>query len=365
MKKLDFQVPFSAFAPTTFINCFASVYLYCEGMKAEAEQDYECAQREGNPCTGCGHCAESLKAIQEKFFFLFDTVCGHSSLRCRFDGTPTEMEKLINDGGFYDGGGSENIDFLFGFAGYDYRPVTSCSSFLHEITAAIDNDKPVITKLKNSSVPFCVITGYGDNGYYMPEFTGAQKAPDHAPNDNEIDTIYIIDKKTVPKYTLCDGLERIIHIMEYALKEDLWGGYMKKIGTYGPDSLGEDNPEGRKVRMNRLAATMWHTFNVHNFAEVFRVFLSDSQDRNIFDTINDVKKLGDPSLHELIHTISWRYGYTHDLAWSIIGLDECINWEDWKSHYYGDMLEVILLKLKENDEAVLECVKEIVQRLEK
>ena len=117
--------------------------------------------------------------------------------------------------------------------------------------------------------------------------------------------------------------------------------------------------------MNRLAATKWHTFNVHNFAEVFRVFLSDSRDRNIFDTINDVKKLSDPSLREQIHIISWRYGYTHDLAWSVIGLDECINWEDWKSHYYGDMLEVILLKLKENDEAVLTCVKEILRILRK
>lgn len=46
MKNLDFHVPFSGFAPTTFINCFTSVYLYCEGKKTEAEQDYECAQRE-------------------------------------------------------------------------------------------------------------------------------------------------------------------------------------------------------------------------------------------------------------------------------------------------------------------------------
>ena len=73
--------------------------------------------------------------------------------------------------------------------------------------------------------------------------------------------------------------------------------------------------------------------------------------------------LGNPAFCETIKTISWRYGYTHDLAWSLIGLDECINWNDWKSHYYGDMLEVIIDKLKENDEAVLNCIREMIQGL--
>ena len=136
---------------------------------------------------------------------------------------------------------------------------------------------------------------------------------------------------------------------------------MKKIGTYGPDSLGGDKPEGRKERMMRLAATMWHTFNCHNFAEVFRTYLGDKPMAYLYDCVGDTKKLGDPALHEACSTISWRYGYTHDLAWSLIGLDECINWNDWKSHYYGDMLEVVIMKLKENDEAVLNCIREIIQ----
>ena len=70
-----------------------------------------------------------------------------------------------------------------------------------------------------------------------------------------------------------------------------------------------------------------------------------------------------PRFHDLLHTISWRYGYAHDLAWSIIGLEECLNWDDWKSMYYGDMLEVILLKRKENDEAVLACIRRIAEAL--
>ena len=85
---------------------------------------------------------------------------------------------------------------------------------------------------------------------------------------------------------------------------------------------------------------------------------------DVYDRVRDVKKLGDSVLNETLGTIGWRYGYTHDLAWSIIGREECIPWDDWKSHYYGNMLEVILLKLKENEEEVLKCVREILRFLD-
>ena len=109
---------------------------------------------------------------------------------------------------------------------------------------------------------------------------------------------------------------------------------------------------------------MWHTFNSHNFAEVFRSYLPDSGSRSVYDGINDVAVLGRPAFGEFIHTVNWRYGYTHDLAWSLIGLEECIDWNDWKSHYYGDMIGVVIEKLKENDEAVLECVRQMIRVLE-
>jgi len=63
MKKLNFNIPFSGFSGTTFINCFASAYLFLEGIAGEE---------------------------QENIFMLFDTMCGRSALRCRFDGEPTE-----------------------------------------------------------------------------------------------------------------------------------------------------------------------------------------------------------------------------------------------------------------------------------
>lgn len=364
MPKIDFTVPFSGFASTTFINCFTSVYMYFESMDSQVEKMTFCNEWENGQCNSCGNCATKPPSLQERYFFLFDTMCGRSSLRCRFDGTSTEMEKLINNSGWDDDGGSaNNIDFLFGLTGYRYHTATDADVFKSEIAASISMNKPVIAKLKKNIVPFAVITGIDEDKIICPDFKHAQKSPDPVVTYDSIEALYLIDSRAAPKYSLIDGLKRIEYVMEGCLREGLWSEYMKKIGTYGPDSLGEDQPEGRKKRMKRLADTMWYTFNCHNFAEVFRTYLGDRPMAYLYDAVGDINRLGAPALYETINTISWRYGYTHDLAWSIIGLDECINWNDWKSHYYGDMLEVILDKLKENDQEVLNCIREIIQKL--
>lgn len=362
--KMDFTIPFSGFASTTFINCFASVYMYLENMGWQVENMTYCNEWENGQCNGCGNCATKPQSRQERYFFLFDTMCGRSSLRCRFDSTPSEMEQLINSSGWNDdGGANDNIDFLFGFTGYRYHVVKDTDAFQSEISASISKNKPVIAKLRKNIVPFAVITGIDGDKIICPEFKGAQKSSDPAVTYDNIDTLYLIDEKSAPRYSLIDGLKRIEYVMDGCLREGIWSEYMKKIGTYGPDSLGEDQPEGRKARMKRLADTMWYTFNCHNFAEVFRTYRGDRPMAYLYDAVGDVNKLGDPAFCETINTISWRYGYTHDLAWSIIGLDECINWNDWKSRYYGDMLEVILDKLKENDQEVLNCIREMIQIL--
>ena len=84
--------------------------------------------------------------------------------------------------------------------------------------------------------------------------------------------------------------------------------------------------------------SVWHTFNCHNFAEVFRIFLGDKQMAYLYDCVCDTKKLGDLAPLEACSTI-WR----------------------GRSYYYGDMLEVVIMKLKENDETVLKCIREIIQ----
>lgn len=73
--------------------------------------------------------------------------------------------------------------------------------------------------------------------------------------------------------------------------------------------------------MKRLAETMWHTFNSHNFAELFRTFLPERGSGSV---------------------------------------EEHLPWDDWKSHYYSDMLELIIRQIKENDEKALDCIRQLI-----
>ena len=94
-RELGFNVPFSGFTTTDFINCFTSTLMVLEGITGK--DDYECKQRNGQPCNGCGNCRRSTAGLQEQRFFVYDTMCGRSSLRCRYDGEPTEMQELIGE----------------------------------------------------------------------------------------------------------------------------------------------------------------------------------------------------------------------------------------------------------------------------
>ena len=97
------------------------------------------------------------------------------------------------------------------------------------------------------------------------------------------------------------------------------------MGLYTADSLSRADADEKKARMKRVAATMWHTFNCHNFAEVFRKYC-DNGDTAVYDAVGDMKRLRAPELQELWDKISPSCGYTHDLAWALIGLDECADW---------------------------------------
>lgn len=67
--KMDFTIPFSGFASTTFINCFASVYMYLENMGWQAENMTYCNEWENGQCNGCGNCATKPQSRQERYFF--------------------------------------------------------------------------------------------------------------------------------------------------------------------------------------------------------------------------------------------------------------------------------------------------------
>ena len=177
-KELAFTIPFSDFASTTFINCFASTYMFLEKIETCAEVDYVCNQQKNGQCNDCGNCAPA--AMQERYFFLFDTTCSRSSPCCRFDVKPTKIQKMICETDFYDGGTENNIEFLFGFAGYEYRLLTDSTVFKSEIIASIDANKPLIAKVKTGDRRFRVISGYNNDTLLCPDFSNAQQKPQDA-----------------------------------------------------------------------------------------------------------------------------------------------------------------------------------------
>jgi len=370
-KTLDFNIPFCGFAGTNFVNCFASVYMFLEGIDIGGS-DYACRQLEGKGCNSCGNCAGgggTPISRQEKFFHLFDTMCGRSSLRCRFDGAPTEMQKWTGETKPDSCAPDETIDFLFGFAGYGYRKVTDAAVFKEGIAASIDKGRPVIAKVKAGAWPFRVIIGYEcanlrRNKLLCPSFINAQNPPKRAPKYGELEALYVIGDKIPPRYTLKDGLDRIVKVMEYNQNEKLWEGIEKKIAMYNPDGIDTVGTEEKKARLKRVAETMEYTWNSHNFAEVFRVYRDG--DASVYDRVGDMSKLRDPALKDGWDQIGGPlYGYTHDLCWAVVGLEQTADWTKhvYRTGYFGEMVQLALVKIREHDEKALEIIRRVLELL--
>ena len=347
MKKLNFTIPFTGFSDLDFISVLSSVVLYLENITGAS--GYDCPRETTGSCTGCGNCKKSINRIHEQTYFLLDTMCGRSALRCRFDDTPTEMQNWIAE---KDGCGSaDNIDFLFGFIGYDYRVVTDKAAFADEITRSIEQNHPVIARVSGSHGRFRVITGQEGDRLLEPDYKGAQNLPEQSITYTEIERLYSIGEKIPRRFTETDGLKRIEKIMEYNETAGLWDEYQQRMGWYG--GMDAIPPEERAVRMKRTADTMWHTFNCHNFAEVFRNRITDTLKQPDYD---EIQKIINPS-----------YGYTHDLAWSLIGWNDVTDWV--KPHIgivigYAEAVQLILGRIQQNDRDVLAAVKWALERLE-
>jgi len=368
MKKLNFEIPFSEFTTVDFINCFTCVYMQLEGFRGDDK--YECAEKQGKPCNNCGNCKRTLGGQQEQLFFLFDTMCGRSALRLRYDGEYTEWQKRIGETEEDGCGTDDTAAFLFGFAGYEYRKLCDPGAFRAAVAASIEAGKPVIAKVKAGAGRFRVIIGYDGNKLLEPDCKRAQKVPKKAPKYEDITALYLIDEKTAPRYLIEDGLRRIVQIMEYNINEKLWDGYTHRMDFFGYRNHGfetSDNKE-RAARMKRTADTMWHTFNCHNFAEVFRRYRADDASgtgAEIYEDIGDMKRLSNPALKEYWDKISGPCnGYTHDLAWALIGLEECADWNKYAAGYLGEMAELTLSRIRKNDEEALEAVKQALAVLE-
>ena len=324
-KEITFSTPFSGFAGTTFLNCFTSVYLFLEQLPGDQ---------------------------QEKYFFLFGTMCGHTSLRFRYDGQPSAMEKKMCVRDFYDCGGDYAEEFLFGFAGYDYGQMTDPADFREEIIASIDAGRPVIVGTKAGADQYRCITGYDGGSLLSPAYTNAQRPPAAPPSFDDLEVLYVFGPKIPPRYGLADGLRRIAEVMERNIGENLWGTYLDKFSSYHPtsDSFIKAEAEEKTARMKRLQKSMWDVMNVHNFAEVFRNCYHESLRNPALDELRN--KIGGPC-----------YGYTHDLSAALITLADQADFSHYYAWAYGEMIELTLRQIAKNDEGVLEAIKQMITLL--
>jgi len=286
---LDFNLQFSGLEAQSFIQCFASAYMYIEGEAHPETIFYE--PEIGGMCYGCNgdRCPQDKNAAKRcAFFFLFNTMCGNSAIRRRFDGTPTEMQELT---GYtaesnYGCGTEHTIDFLFGYTGYRCRKRTDPDKIKREVVASIDAGKPVIVKAKikgnatpadracttTSEAPFYIITGYDGDAIicaYTPLMDFSADPPSVVPEKEltypEIEALYLFGEKTERRYTLKDGLNNIRRVMEYNINAGLWDEYLEKLG-----GIGLAGPEQRKYRAQQWAATNVYMYNFCSFGGAFR-----------------------------------------------------------------------------------------------
>jgi len=307
---LDFNIHTSNYLESSnFIQRFASAFMFLEVTKNPAEIFYE--PDIGGKCFGCGSGGEKHSCKKDKiaekrcgFFFLFNTMCGNSAIRRRFDGTPTEIQKLTGEYG-QNCGSDFTVDFLFGYTGYEYRIITELAMFKDEVIASIDAGKPVISR--NKSGAFQLITGYDGDTLIVPSFvsywdpstlTNGTEKWEEAPIYYELDALYIFGDKTTRRYTLKDGLNNICRVMEYNASEGLWDEYLDKIGR-----LDKASSDEKKSCAYNLFKTNVYMYNFCSFGGAF-----------------DCEKLPEHYLHKELFSPSLTkiWSKIDDTCWAIV-----------------------------------------------
>lgn len=271
---LNFNIQFSnLWTHESFPNCLAGVHTFLEGQGSDSIKYCNPDAENKKVCFGCGCENGDPTSV---YFCLFDTMCGRSAVRLRFDGTLTKMAEMIGDATDWSGKCATDYttDFLFGFAGYDYRKVTDTAAFKNEIIASIDAGKPIIAESVADNGGFRVMTGYEGDAAVCSHYAVNQKENRREKKTavsayNEFKTLYIIGEKVTPRYTLRDGLERIRLVMENNIEERVWDKGIEEINKAfvfsTNDEYGKMKPEELKALQKRIADTMVNRFNNHTF----------------------------------------------------------------------------------------------------
>jgi hypothetical protein len=280
---------------------------------------------------------------------MIETMSGASSLRRRYDGEPTGMEKLIIGNIEY------MADFLFGFTGYQYRKCADDAAFKDEIIASIDAGKPVIAEVKSGG--FHVITGYDGDMLICPadDYFYKKKIPNGSPAYGELAALYFFGDKTTPRYTLADGLKNMRKVIEYTVNEKLWDDYLVKMGGWdafpSDDGLDKADMEEKKERMKRMLDTIRYSMNAHSVQKAF-------QDIHIRH-----EEMRDPKLSGLWEAIKANAFY---MGHGIENKIDRINWETIKPTTFRGISKEIcegIVKFKEADIKLLDCLNQAIEIL--
>jgi hypothetical protein len=332
-----------------------------EKLDISGIKDYPCPPRKGSaPCHGCGNirkgkCEHAELNKVSPYHMMLVTMSGSCSLRRRYDGEPTEMEKLIDSIEY-------TADFYFGFTGYDYRKSSDNAVFKDEIVASINAGKPVITEVtevNSAETRFHLITGFDGDTLECPsdDYFYKQAWPNGAPAYDEIVTLYILGDRIAPRYTLIDGLKNIRKSIEYTVNEKLWNDYLVKMGGWddylSDDGLDKADMEEKKERMKRMLDTIRYSMNAHCVQKAFQdIHIRHEEMRN--------PKLS--GLWEAIKSNSFYMGH------GIENKIDRINWDTIKpSTFKGISREICegIVKFKEADIKLLDYLNQAIEILKK
>lgn len=351
-KELNFISLFSNLDHLSFLNCFSSVYMYCE--KIVGTDLVECVKEKGKRCHECKKCDDIWGAtwfIQESLFFVFGTMSGINSFRPDFDG-------LIE----YKNDTTEIIDYIFKFAGYEYEVLTC--DFVQKIKASIDNDKPVLARIKDDfKNPYRVLIDYDDDKFIIAEAKdeGIINCSDHPITYDQFSSVIIVKEKVKPQYTLLDSLKRIQEVMQVNEEKGIWDDCIQKF-KYWEEKLQDVDYDEIKRRFDRIEQIMWHNFNTHNFSEGFC--------RQMWDIVTGTgEELKDERFISIINKINSTYSGSgfHDKNWQLFALNKNRDWSvrhegeaDWA--YCGCVVQC-LESLKEYDRIVLDEINKAISIL--
>lgn len=332
--QIDFPYPFTGFNSLTFTNCYASVYMYLEGIVGI--DDYECAKREGKPCDGCGNCSNSTAKKQEAYYFVLDTLSGRSSVRPTFADTPDDTDNA-----------PETIDLLMGITGYGYRVVQEGA--IEEARASIDRGTPVLARMKDpANGAFRVLTGYEGDALIAPDPANAQGQPTQ-PTCADVAQVIIVTGKVQPRFSLLDGLERIRTVMLRNRGARVWEQCQEQF-DYWDGGVQALSFEDIQRRFQRICQMAWYNFNCHNFAETFR--------QRVWEPLKG------PCLDEVCQKIHCCYHNSHTVNWQLIGLYECRDWSSRRYHElewgYCECVVQCLERLRAYDAEVLAAVEQAI-----